>query len=177
MNDGFKGYFIYKYNDQKLPSSRTVYYSDNTIQGHTFYKYDNSGNLIEKTDSSNKVNFRYVYTYDSKNNLTSSTENILWSSPQQKIKTEYLTFDAKVNYIKAVNGLPLTADFDNNFHSYSSTSPNNFASSIHYNQVNMNEPFGSPNAINLSYEYNDERLPTKMQLGPWTVIYEYAKYR
>lgn len=177
INDGFQGYFIYKYNDQKLPLSRTIYYSDSTIQGHTFYKYDNSGNLIEKIDSSNKVNFRNFYTYDSGNNLTSATENILWSSPQQKLKTEYVTFDTKVNYIKAVNGLPMTTDFDNNFHSYSTTSPNNFASSKYYTQVNINDPFGSPQIVTLTYEYNDEGLPTKMQSGPWTVIYEYAKYK
>ena len=174
---GSQAYIVYEYNEKKLPVKRTIYYSDHTVQSFDFYKYDNANNLIEKTDSSNKVDFRYVFTYNSSNNLTSATENILWSNPQQKIKHEWLAFDDKVNFIKAVNGLPSTAAFDNNYHSYSSSSPNNFTAENYYTPVNMDQPFGPPTYYNYSYEYNNEGLPTKMKYGPWIVILEYEKYK
>jgi hypothetical protein len=82
-----------------------------------------------------------------------------------------------VNFIKAVNGLPLTFVWDNNYHSYSSSSPNNFLVENYYTPVNMDQPFGSPNLINYSYEYNAEGLPTKMRYGSWLVTFEYEKYR
>lgn len=174
---GAKGYFVYEYNEKKLPVKRTLYYNNHTIQSYSFYKYDNADNLIEKTDSSDKVNFRYVFTYNSSNNLTSVTDNILWSNPQQKMKYEWLAFDNKVNFIKAVNGLPSTFVWDNNYHSYSSSSPNNFIAENYYSPVNMDQPFGSPIYFNYSYEYNNEGLPTKMKYGPWLVTFEYEKYK
>src|SRR4030095_6291851 len=136
---GAKGYFVYEYNEKKLPVKRTLYYSNRTVQSYSFYKYDNANNLIEKTDSSDKVNFRYVFTYNSSNNLTSVTDNILWSNPQQKMKYEWLAFDNKVNFIKAVNGVPSTFVWDNNYHSYSSSSPNNFITENYYTPVNMDQ--------------------------------------
>jgi hypothetical protein len=174
---GANGYFIYEYNDGKLPVKSTLYYSDSTVQSYSLYIYDNLNNLIEKIDSSDKINFRYLFTYNNNNNLTSVTNNILWSTPQQKVKYEWLTFDNKVNFIKTVNGLPSTFVWDNNYHSYSSSSPNNFLAENYYIPVNMDQPFGSPNFTNYSYEYNKEGLPTKMWYGPWLVTFEYEKYR
>ena len=174
---GGLSYIVYEYNEKKLPVKSTIYDIDHIVQSYTFYKYDNTNNLIEKTDSTNKVDFRHVFTYNSSNNLTSATENILWSNPQQKIKYEWLAFDDKVNFIKAVNGLPSTAAYDNNYHSYSSSSPNNFTAENYYTPVNMDQPFGPPLYTNDSYEYNNEGLPTKMKYGPWIVIFEYEKYK
>lgn len=174
---GASGYFVYEYNGKNLPVKRTLFDTDNNAQSYDFYKYDNAGNLIEKTDSSTRVIFRYVFNYDSNNNLTSVTDNILWSIPQQKIRYDYLTFDNKVNFIKAVNGLPLAFEFDNNYHSYSSSSPNNMLSVNYYTPVNIDQPFGAPISTNYSYEYNDEGLPTKMQYGSWIVTFEYEKYK
>ncbi len=160
---GAKGYFLYEYNHYQLPAKRTIYYSNNTIQSYSFYKYNNSNNLIEKTDSSDKVNFKYEFIYNSSNNLISVTDNILWTTPQRKMKYEWPAFDDKVNFIKAVNGLPSTFVWDNNYHSYSSSSPNNFLSVNYYIPVNMDQPF--------------EGLPTKKFYGPWIVGFEYEKYK
>lgn len=170
------GYFIYEYNNSDLPVKRT-YYSDNAVDFYTFYKYDNANNLIEKFDSSQSIDFRSVYSYNSDNNLVKATEYILWSSPQQKSQIEWSDFDQKVNFIKSVNGLPITAAYDNNYRSYSSSSPNNYHVESSYDQVNIDQPFGQPFSDYSQYEYNDENLPTKMVYGPWTVSFEYEKYK
>ena len=174
---GANGYFVYEYNRRNLPVKGTLYYSDQTIQSYDFYKYDDRDNLIEVIDSTDKVNFQYLFAYDQKNNLTSSTNNILWPAPQQKAKYEWGSFDDKVNFIKAVNGLPSTFVWNNNYHSFSSSSPNNVVAENYYPPVTTDQPFGSPNLTNYTYEYNEEGLPIKMLYGPWIVIFEYQKYR
>lgn len=174
---GSKGYYTYDYNAQNLPYKRTTYGASNMVQGYCFYKYDKNNNLIERKDSSYQLNFRYDFTYDSNNNLTSVTDNILWSNPQQKMKYEFLTHDQNVNFIKAVNGLPITFIWDNNYHSYSSSSPNNFLTQNYYVPVDANQPFGQPRVYNYSYDYNDEGLPVKMEYSPWLVTFTYQKYK
>jgi hypothetical protein len=123
------------------------------------------------------VNFRYVFTYNSNNNLTSVTNFILWSNPQQKVKYEWLSYDNKVNFIKAVNGLPITFVWDNNYGAYSSSSPNNYIDQNYYVPVDNSQSFGSPHYINNSFQYNDQGLPLKQFSGPWTVTFEYEKYK
>ena len=178
MNEGgANGYFVYDYNNRNLPVKRTLYYSDHTIQSYDFYKYDDKDNLIEVVNSTDKVNFQYVFTYNHRNNLTSVTNNILWTVPKQKAKYEWDSFDDKVNFIKAVNGLPSTFVWDNNYGSFSSSSPNNLVAENYYVPVNADQPFGSPNTITYTYEYNEEGLPIKMYYGPWVVIFEYQKYK
>jgi hypothetical protein len=174
---GANGYFVYEYNPRNLPVKRTLYYGDHTIQSYDFYRYDDKDNLIEVIDSTDKVNFQYVFAYDQRNNLTSVTNNILWPIPKQKVKYEWGSFDDKVNFIKAVNGLPSTFVWDNNYHSFSSSSPNNVVAENYYAPVSTDQPFGSPNFTNYTYEYNEEGLPIKMHYGPWIVIFEYQKYR
>ncbi len=174
---GADGYIAYEYNDQNLPIKSTIYYSDNTVQSYSFYKYDGLNNLIEKIDSTDKVNFRYVFSYNESNNLTSVVNYILWPNPQRKVKYEWVAFDTKVNFIKAVNGLPITFRWNNNYHSYSSSSPNNILTEKYYVPVNIDEPFDSPNFTNYSYSYNEAGLPTTMSYGAWTVIFEYEKCR
>ena len=174
---GANGYYIYEYNADKLPVKRTLYYSNGNVQSYDFYEYDNSNNLIQVTDSSQQLNFRYEFTYNVNNNLVSVTNYILWSTPQQKVKLEWSSFDNSINFIKSVNGLPPTFVWDNNFHAYSSSSPNNSMSEIYYVPVNIDQPFGSPNNDSYSYEYNEEGLPTVMHYGVWNVTFEYEKYR
>ena len=123
------------------------------------------------------MNFRYVFTYNSNNNLTSVINYILWSTPQQKVKYEWLSFDNKVNFINAVNGLPITFIWDNNYSAYSSSSPNNYLDQNYYTPVDINQPFGPANYISNSYQYNEEGLPIKLFSGPWTVTFEYEKYK
>ncbi len=172
------GYFTYEYNNKNLPVKRTVYHTnDNTPQGYSFYKYDSSNNLVEKIDSSDKVDFRYVFTYNNKNNLTSVIDYILWSAPQQKVKYEWLSHDDKVNFIKAVNGLPVTFILDNNFNAYSSSSPNNATGQNYYTTVDISQPFGHPDYNSTSFDYNEEGLPLKQYFPSGTYTFEYEKYK
>lgn len=175
---GADGYFIYEYNNQKLPVKRTAYFTyNNTVESYSIYKYDNLNNLIEQVDSSDKVNFRYIFTYNSNNNLTSVINYILWSTPQQKVKYEWLSFDDKVNFIKAINGLPITFIWDNSYNAYSSSSPNNYLNENYYTPVDLNQPFGQANYNVNSFQYNDEGLPIKLSSGSWTITFEYEKYK
>jgi len=178
MNEGGAcGFLVYEYNKRNLPVKRTLYYCNNVPESFTFYKYDNADKLIERVDSSTAVDFRYTFTYNSETNLVAAICYILWSSPQQKMKYDWSNFDGKVNFIKAVNGLPPTFVWDNDFHSYSSSSPNNSQSENYFTPVSINDSFGSPNSTNYSYQYNDAGLPVKMVSGPWTVSFEYEKYK
>jgi len=168
------GYFIYEYNKDDLPVKRT-YHSDSAVEFYTFYKYDNANNLIEKFDSSHSVDFRHVFSYNGDNNLVKVIDYILWSSPQQKSQREWSSFDNKVNFIKAVNGLP--SPDDNNVGEFSSSSPNNYVIEAAYDQIDIDQPFGQPRFYNYTYEYNEEGLPVKITEIPWIVTFEYEKYK
>lgn len=175
---GIDYYFIYEYNNKNLPVKRTAYSTyGNTPQGYSFYKYDNLNNLVEKVDSSDKLDFRFVFTYNSTSNLTSVIKYILWSTPQKKEKYEWLSFDNKVNFIRAVNGLPITFIWDNNYNAYSSSSPNNFIARNHYAPVDISQPFGHPDYFDNSFDYNEQGLPLKLEYGTGTVTFEYEKYK
>ena len=174
-NGDIRTYLEYFYQADRI-YKRICKYPDGSIQYYTFYSYDGSGRVKEAIDSSDKVNFKHVLEYNT--NLTTSTTYVLWSNPQTKSKTEYSSFDDKVNFIKAVNGLPPTADWDNfNLHSYSSPSPNNMGREQHFWDVDINKDYEVPSTMEYSYQYNDEGLPIKMQYGGWTVTFEYQKYK
>lgn len=116
------------------------------------------------------VDFRHVYEYNN-NNLATLTTYTLWSTPQRKSKEEFSNYDGKINFIRAVNGLPVSHDM----HSYSSFSRNNHGFIKHYWDVDMNKDYLAPTDMAYSYEYNEAGLPTKMYYGGWTVTYEYEK--
>jgi len=168
-------YYDYTYNGS-LISKKTIRYANQNVQGYSLYTYNSDDKLIEIVDSTTQVNFRYLFDYN--NNLTTLTIFRLSATPQKKSKIEYSNFDTKVNYIKAVKGLPVIFAWDNfNTGSYSSSSPNNFGFEKHFWDVDINASFDVPTTMNFSYEYNDEGLPVKKYYGGWTVTFEYQKYK
>jgi hypothetical protein len=168
-------FYDYEYRGNQI-IKRTIKYADGNIQGYNFYHYNAEGKLIERVDSTNKVTFRRSIIYD--NQLITLITYNLWSTPQKKSKTEYSNFDSKVNFTKAVNGLPANAAWDDfTIGTYSSSSPNNFGFQQHYWDVDIDKDFGAPTSDNYSYEYNEEGLPTKMYYAGWTVVFEYRKYK
>jgi hypothetical protein len=168
-------YYDYTYSGNKI-IQKTIKYANQSIQGYTLYAYNSDDKLIEVVDSTDKVNFRHLFDYD--DNLTTVTTYNLGSNPQKKSKTAYSDFDTKINYIKAVNGLPVIFAWDSfNTGSYSSSSPNNYGVEKHFWDVDINASFGPPTTMNYSYEYNEEDLPVKMRYGGWTVTFEYQKYK
>jgi len=167
--------FEYSYKGQQL-SMRIQKFDENTIDRYDLYHYDSAGRLTEIVDSSNQVDFRYKFEYQG--NLTAVTTYNLQYTPQKKSKTEYENFDTKVNYIRAVNGLPETHNSDGmNIGAYSSFSPNNYSVQKHYWDVEMNQSFNTPTVSTYTYEYNDQGLPVKKKSGGTTWTFEYQKYK
>lgn len=168
-------FYDYEYQGNQI-IKRTIKYADGSIQGYTRYSYNAEGKLLEAAEFTDKINFRHSIVYD--NQMVTIIKYTLWSSPQKKSKTEYSNFDSKVNFIKAVNGLPVSYTWDCfNIGSYSSSSPQNFGFQQHYWDVDIDKEFGAPSSTTNSYEYNQEGLPTKMYYAGWTVTFEYQKYR
>ena len=167
-------YYDYTYTGDQI-TKKTIKFANQSIQGYILYTYNSDDKLIEAVDSTNKVNFRHLFEYN--NNLTTVTTYNVGTNPQKKSKKEYSNFDTKVNYIKAVNGLPVIFPWDNfGIGPYSSSSPNNYGLEKHFWDVDINASFGTPTTMNFSYEYK-EGLPVKMYYGGWTVTFEYQKYK
>lgn len=165
-------YYEYSYKGTQIEQT-TVRYANGDIQEYNLYKYNSDGKISEIVDSTpGRINFRHVYEYNN-NNLSTLTTYILWSTPQQKSKEEFSSFDGKVNSIRAVNGLPIS----HNMQSFSSFSLNNHGFIKHYWAVDMDKAYLAPTTMAYSYEYNEEGLPTKMYYGGWTVTYEYQKLK
>ena len=165
----------YSYKGQQL-SMRTQKFDDNTIDRYNLYHYDSAGRLIEIVDSSDQVDFRYEFEY--RGNLTAVTTYNLQYTPQMKSKTEYDNFDTKVNYIRAVNGLPETHNSDGiNIGAYSSFSANNYGLEKHYWDVELNQSYNAPTVSTYTFAYNDQGLPIKKQSGGTTWTFEYQKYK
>ncbi len=172
---GIIGYFEYFYHGDQM-YKKLIKYADGTIQRYTTYSYDSMGRLTEAVDSSDKVDFRHILEYGS--NLTTSTTYSLWRSPQTKTKTVYSFFDGKVNFMRAINGLPMTYKWDSfNLHYDCSVSPNNMGRVEHFWDVDTNKEYEPPTTSDFSYDYNEEGLPTRIQSGGSTVTLEYQKYK
>jgi len=182
-------YFRYQYDNKGLLTKR-IYYSSvrvgpdsatavlvNDVPVHFYsYLYDDKENLSEMVDSSQgQVNFRYVFDYNEHNDLISCTN--FWyngtSTPQQKEKYEWSDFDDKINFMAAVHGLPATFQWDNNYISYSSSSPNNFGVQRYYLPVKADEAFKGYCLYEWYYQYNNDGLPIKITNNPWTITLEY----
>jgi hypothetical protein len=193
-------YERYEYNDRQLLIKKTSY--DRVAIGgdsaSPIFKsdvpvrifdcnYDNHDNIIQIIDSSpadvnstypTNTNYTFVFNYNDSNDLTSLTSNEYAGnvSPVRKYKYDYSNFDNKINYIKAINGLPPTDGWDNNFGGYSSSSPNNILTEAYYIQTDPNQPFVALQMpIIYTYEYNDEGLPISMYYAGWKVTFTYKK--
>ena len=175
-HNGETAYSTYEYNNKGL-AIKVVLYNGNLNQRTDLYTYDSANNLIKITDSTQQLNYVYEFSYDGNGSLTSM--NTIQSQWQSQIsRYEWNNFDDKVNYIKAVNGLPPSSVSLSDDYMYSSlNSPHNYTSENYYAFVNVGQPFGNPYSFSKSYQYNDEGLPTTLQSGPWTVTLVYEKYK
>jgi hypothetical protein len=169
----FLYFFTYEYNQLNQLVKMSVLNSDNSLQKYYQYYYDGNGNMIRREHRSPDLSFTDHYTYDQNNNLISE-ETVSKPGPYQtKYKTEWITFDNKVNYTRAVNGLPYWDHM-----SVSTLSPNNPISQRHYQSQKSTDPYGVPDPIlSSTYTYNAAGLPTKIISGNWTVDLEYQKYK
>ena len=171
IEDFGRAHRLYEYNALKLPAKATTYNFGGQLQDYTYYKYDDKDNLNEKTRVSNQTTtYRWEYSYDERRNMTREVAYALWSNPQAKIKSEWSQFDDKINYTRAVNGLPIDWIFHPN-----SVSPTN--NRQRHSQVNITEPFNLPYENFSTYEYDSVGLPIREYSGSWIVTYEYEKYK
>lgn len=168
------GSIIYEYNDRGLPEKATTYARDR-FQSIDLYEYDLADHLIRVTDSSWEINFTYSYSYDNQGNPT--TLSIL-DVPGQKInRYQWTSFDDKVNFAKAINGLPPGCANLDRYNFYSTSSPHNYLSYNYYYHVDISQPSGSPWTVENKFQYNEEGLPTQMLSGSWIVTFKYRKYK
>ena len=170
-------YREYEYQDELL-IKHTVFYPDYRVFEINSYTYDVNNNLIETvtTRHSGEV-FKHKMEYTDNGNLKTITRFTLWKNPHKKRKYEYSNFDSGVNFIKAVNGLPITFIWNNNHGSYCSTCPNNYIRSEYYPDVDIDQEYKAPRDYLRTYEYNEEGLPVRLRDGSATVTFEYERYR
>jgi hypothetical protein len=171
------GSVVYDYNSNGLPV-RAVTYNSNVYFKTDRFEYDSSDRLVRLTDayeSVDQTNFIYEYSYDDLGNPTTLK---VTDVPGKKImKTEWPTFDNKINYIKSVNGLPPGCLFFDDYYSFFSPMPHNFLSENYNPYIDLGSSFGSPWTYQYQYKYNEQDLPTQMLSGPWIVTNVYKKYK
>lgn len=173
----------YSYNADRLPSKRTVYGRDTNnlpiVFEYDLYNYDDKKNLIRvDTWRSDSLLFRYDLAYNDTGNLASVVRYHQRKTPNEKWGYTYDEHDTGVNFLRAVNGLPVTFEFRNTQHSYCSFCPNNPTLKTHNPVVPVGQPFVPKQPDVYSYEYNDEGLPVTMRYADgWTVTFEYRKFR
>jgi hypothetical protein len=182
-----KSYYLYNYTKGLLTNmifyttvdisvdSLSHVFRDNTPIRYCSYVYDSQNHLKEMRDSSkNGMNYSEEYSYNDSGNIVKLINYQYGGNavPLKKLKYEWTSFDQKINFQKAINGLPATAV---NFGGASVFSSNNQVS-VNYNYyTDFSQPFGLPDTVGYTYEYNDEGLPTKMVTGPWIVTFKYKK--
>jgi hypothetical protein len=192
---GSPNYWMYEYDSKGLPIKGTFYQTlykqigdsgsgnfeiipDYPINFQT-YVHDEKGNLIEKIDSAEgRLNFRYTYEYNDKNNLEKVTTYILWSDPQEKYKDEYLDYDDHVSIDKLIPGLPVAENF--NIHVISLSSPNNPRHNRRYWTVKINEPFQTATGLSTTFDYNEAGFAIAEYFpgdDSFIINYEYKKIR
>lgn len=164
-------YWTYEYDNMKRPVKQTNY-RNGAVTTVAKYKYDDPGHLINVTvtTSTYKPVETSSFLFDSQNNLT--TMNTTDAISNRQLKTEWTAFDDKVNYIKAVNGLPPgTYLFDSN--SYCSASPPHNCLADNWEDISQ----GSGYSTQYQYQYNDQGLPTQITYFTWIMTLVYQKYR
>jgi hypothetical protein len=174
-HNGSTGSVLYEYNGKGLPV-KAVFYNSNEYYKTDKYQYDSADRLLRVIDSSWQINFIYEYSYDDQGDPDMEiASNITDSS---KTKYEWSSYDDKINYIRAINGLPrgylLTGDFTGNFASMPhNVLTNNYTTTVF--------PYSSdvPGTwqTQYQYEYNEQGLPTRIFENTWIITNTYRQYK
>jgi YD repeat-containing protein len=169
------GSVVYEYNSRGLPV-KMIFYTGNTYYYTNFFEYNSEDRLIRVTDSSWQLNYIYEYSYDDQGNP--SIEIASNVSDSSKTRNEWTSYDDKINYTCAINGLPTGSLFTNDFHGYFSSMPHNVLTN---NFTTTVFPYSSdaPGTFQFQYQYqyNEQGLPTQIVSGPWIITNIYRKYK
>ena len=175
IDDVFMWTFAYEYEGDRIVKNTVRYFGVN-VQDSTFYSYDPHGNLGEAVLFKNNAKYKSEFTYG--NDLITHTSYLLDVNLKQKYRSEYVAFDKKINFIRAINGLPATFIVDDiSFYDHTSPGPGNNTQIKSSCIVGINDNFTSLNSVNYSYEYNEEGLPVRMDVNGLTSIFKYRKYK
>jgi hypothetical protein len=175
IHQGGSGSIAYEYNSRNLPVKMNAF-TGTTYYYTNIFEYDSEDRLIKVTDSSWQLNYIYEYSYDDQTNPAMETVRNMTDS--SITKNQWTSYDDKINYTKAVNGLPpgalFTGDFNGNF---SSMIHNVLASN--YTTTIFPYSYSSPGIFQYQYQYqyNEQGLPTQIVDGPWIITNIYRKYK
>jgi hypothetical protein len=180
-NGPANGFTDYSYDTKGRLVGTSYYAPDGTpAQGRENYSYDANGRVSDKWlyDGTGKNAYHYCFSFDSLGNLAKEVDSTLFENPILVYIFTYPKYDTHVNWLRTINGYPITFSSDNNFGEGSSLSPNNYQTVLY----DANPQGGVPaylmglSTITYDYQYNDAGLPVQMQLGPWTTTFTYKKY-
>jgi hypothetical protein len=157
-------------------SRKTIRLASGLAQDSTLYKYDTEGKLTETLISTDKANYRSEFTYS--NDLITRTNYILNANPQQKYRIGFSGFDNKINFIRAINGLPKGFGGEEySFFFYATNAPGNYTQTKYYGFTGLNDNFTAFSTTKYTYEYNEEGLPTRMYADDYATTFKYRKYK
>jgi hypothetical protein len=156
------------------------YYSGGVFNTTTYYySYDASGNLTAQHDTTYGDYYNDDYSYNAMNNIKAIDHRWLESSTPKIARYEFVQFDDKVNFMLAINGLPVS--FWNYVSKggivYSQTTPHNATTQRLFYGVTEGQPYTYSRDNNYSYDYNEDGLPVKMTFTYGTFTFEYKKYK
>ena len=175
VNDQSEGYWSYTYDASgRLVNTETYYMNGQPAYYTEVYSYNAQGeaNDMKIYGENPAPAFHYVFNWDTFGNLAMETDSTLGSNPGDFLVYEYTydAYDQQVNFLRTINGYPMTFTNSSNFWSGSSLSPHNFQSEV------WRYPGPAQSIQPYRYIYNSAGLPTQIQTGPWTVTLRYQTY-
>jgi hypothetical protein len=167
------GTIIYEYNTKSLPV-KVVFYNSNVYYKTDRYEYDAHDRLVRVTDSSWKTAFIYEYSYDDQGNPSMEIASNV--SDSTSTRNEWTSYDDKINWIRAVNGLPTESILFDDINTYYSSMLHNVLTN-NYTFIGFAGNSGLPTEYKYQYQYNEQGLPTQILDGPWIITNTYRKYK
>ena len=164
---------MYEYNSKGLPV-KVVFYNSDIYYKTDRYEYDSDDRLIRVTDSSWQMDFIYEYSYDGLGNPAILNASNLTDKSQTR--NEWTSYDDKINYLRAVNGLPPESLFFDDFNSQYSIMLHNVLTS-NFTFIGFISSPGTPTPYQFQYQYNEQGLPIRILSGPWIITNVYRKYK
>jgi hypothetical protein len=146
--------YQYNSNGQNIAASIALVYPlpnnpDTTV---IIYAYDSRGNLATETyeDNFGGGPDSFYYSYNAQNNLSVLTET-------RAGKTVYQTYDGKINFVRAINGLLPNDGLSMLMDAPPAYCPNNPIIEAGY--------YNPPSTLTKSYQYNEAGLPISITYG------------
>ena len=169
---GSTALYIYEYNAKGLPT-KVILNDSKTDWRACYYEYDPADHLIKIIDSGQDLNFTHEFSYNDQGNPSSYIYRDFWANASKK--TEWPAYDDKVNYARAVNGLPPQSILYENSAGFNVMRNN--ALTFKYTSTGFINSTEIPYVFQDQLQYNDQGLPTQITSGPWIITNTYVKFK